>query len=118
VDERAAAPVVVPDAIPVAPPPPVFLAPPVAPPPAPPSEPLLSPTLADLYFGQGAYDKAIDVYEQLLSREPGNERYQARIAEARRAAHAPTSEARQARRIEIEAQIARLEQLLTLVKRA
>jgi len=87
-------------------------------PPVPPSEPLLSPTLAELYFGQGAFDQAIGVYEQLVVREPANEKLQARLAEVRRAAIAPSDKARQARRLEIEAQIARLEQLLTLVKRA
>ncbi len=87
---------------------------------APEPEPLLSPTLAELYFGQGALDKAVEVYEQLLGREPANERHRARLAEIRRAASppAPADDQRAARRQTIEAQIARLEQLLALVKRA
>jgi hypothetical protein len=53
--------------------------------PAAPVEPdqdaLLSPTLGELYFNQGFTDKAIDVYRELASREPGNERVAARLRE-------------------------------------
>ncbi len=115
------------EAVPPAAPPPVPAAPaPVAPlaPSAPaspasaPAEPLLSPTLAELYFGQGALDKALETYEQLLEREPTNERYRARLAEIRRSSPPAADEERSARRRVIEGQIMRLEQLLALVKRA
>jgi hypothetical protein len=108
------------------PPAPVEAAPPVAPPvatpvaaPAPP-EPLLSPTLAELYFSQGAADLARSTYEQLVQREPANERYRTRLDEIQRAASVPATgnDDRAARRRTIEAQIARLETLLAAVKRA
>ena len=93
-------PVAEPDPVPAAAPPPmaapVFeppaapdIPPPVAPPaparPAPPEaagqDALLSPTLGELYFNQGFTDKAIEVYRELASREPGNERVSARLRE-------------------------------------
>jgi hypothetical protein len=97
----------------------------VAPSPAPPapnpapSEPLLSPTLAELYFNQGAMEMARSAYEQLLQREPANERYRARLGEIGRAVtvRAAADEDRAARRRVIEGQIARLEQLLAAVRR-
>jgi tetratricopeptide (TPR) repeat protein len=50
--------------------------------PAPPPEPeLSSPTLAELYFDQGFFEKAIEVYRRLLQREPDNERLRARMNE-------------------------------------
>ena len=56
---------------------------PAAPPaePVPPAPDLSSATLAELYFNQGFTDKALDVYRQLVEREPGNERARARLAE-------------------------------------
>jgi hypothetical protein len=42
---------------------------------------LMSPTLAELYFNQGFLDKAIEVYRQLLEREPGNDRLERRLVE-------------------------------------
>ena len=42
---------------------------------------LSTPTLAELYFNQGFADKAIEVYKDLLGREPGNARAAARLAE-------------------------------------
>ena len=91
---------------------------------------LTSPTLAELYFTQGFTDKAIDVYRQLLEREPGNERARARLAElqaierhlrAEEARYADTSgppaDPRQARRQAIERTIARLEGLLSAIRR-
>jgi tetratricopeptide (TPR) repeat protein len=51
-------------------------------PPAPAPEPeLSSPTLAELYFDQGFFEKAIEVYRRLLQREPDNERLRARMNE-------------------------------------
>jgi hypothetical protein len=91
---------------------------------------LTSPTLAELYFTQGFTDKAIAVYRQLLEREPGNERAGARLAElqaierhlrAEEARYADTSgrplDPRQARREAIERTIARLEGLLSAIRR-
>ena len=88
--------------------------------PTPPPEPLLSPTLAELYFSQGATDLARSTYEQLVEREPTNERYRARLEEIRRALPAPgrADDDRATRRRAIEGQIARLEALLAVVKRA
>jgi hypothetical protein len=64
-------------AAPVTPPPA-----PAAPPPAATAEPeLSSPTLAELYFDQGFFEKAIEVYRRLLLREPDNERLLARMSE-------------------------------------
>jgi tetratricopeptide (TPR) repeat protein len=36
-------------------------------------DPLLSPTLASLYMSQGHYQKAADVYQKLLARDPSDE---------------------------------------------
>jgi hypothetical protein len=112
----APAPAPAPIAIPLA-----EVAPSPAPAPIPaPSEPLLSPTLAELYFNQGAMEMARSAYEQLLQREPANERYRARLDEIGRAvtSRAAADEDRAARRRVIERQIARLEQLLAAVRRA
>ncbi len=108
-----------------------------APPPAPsesPEEPvaeLASSTLAELYFNQGFTDKAIDVYGQLLEREPTNERARSRAAELQAlerhlraeeqrspavAASAP-QDPRAIRRAAIERTIARLEAMLAAVRR-
>jgi hypothetical protein len=83
------------DALRAAAPPPTVASPAAAPParPAAPLEPvaevverptepeLSSPTLAELYFDQGFFEKAIEVYRHLLQREPGNERLRARMGE-------------------------------------
>jgi hypothetical protein len=65
----------------------------------------------------------VEVYEQLILREPAHERHRARLVEIRRALApppppAPVDDGKAARRRAIEAQIARLEQMLALVKRA
>jgi tetratricopeptide (TPR) repeat protein len=103
--------------------------PPSAPPPAT-SEapPLSSSTLAELYFNQGFTRQAIDVYREILDREPGNERIRARIAELEAIAgpvegpapaKAPPGEDRKARRRRaIERTIGRLEGFLATVRRA
>jgi len=103
-----------------------------APPPAmaEPAPELASSTLAELYFNQGFNDKAIDVYRQLIEREPGNERAHARLtelqalerhlkAEEQRApAAAPAAQdPRAVRRAAIERTIARLEGMLAAVRR-
>jgi tetratricopeptide (TPR) repeat protein len=122
-------------------PPPVFA--PAPPPPAPPSrveaapapppeaDDLTSSTLAELYFNQGFTDKAIEVYRQLLQREPGNERGRTRLAElealerrleeeeSRAAPPAPGAfpDAAAARRQAIERTITRLEGLLSALRK-
>jgi tetratricopeptide (TPR) repeat protein len=92
---------------------------------------LTSSTLAELYFNQGFTDKAIEVYRQLLQREPGNERGRTRLGdlealerrikdEEARSASAPGSgaaDAAAARRQAIERTIARLEGLLTALRK-
>jgi hypothetical protein len=92
---------------------------------------LSSATLAELYFNQGFTDKALDVYRQLLQREPGNERARARVTEIEsldrhlraEEARAPqpeagaTADAGAGRRQAIERTIARLEGLLAAVKK-
>jgi hypothetical protein len=102
--------------------------------------PLSSSTLAELYLRQGFADRAIEVYQQLLQREPGNEQARARVAELsqRLATGAPAvsppaspppeapvavppldavQEERAGRRRDIERTIARLEELLATVRR-
>ena len=125
--EEPAAPAPAAFAEPVAPPAPV--AEPAAPTRAEPD--LSSSTLAELYFNQGFTDKALAVYQQLLQREPGNERARARVAEIEglekqlRAEESRGPEADQggaqdpaaARRQAIERTIARLESLLAAVKK-
>lgn len=63
-----------------APAPPASPTAPTAPAAAAPSS-LISPTLGELYFNQGFTEKAIEVYRQLAAREPGNERLSARLRE-------------------------------------
>jgi type II secretory pathway component HofQ len=118
-------------------PPPVFApAPPPPPPrteaaPAAEADELTSSTLAELYFNQGFTDKAIEVYRQLLQREPGNERGRTRLAElealerrlaeeearAAPAAGGGPADAAAKRRQAIERTIARLEGLLSALRK-
>jgi tetratricopeptide (TPR) repeat protein len=37
-------------------------------------------TLAEIYAGQGMFDRAIDIYQRLLERDPGNEVIRSRLA--------------------------------------
>jgi hypothetical protein len=103
---------------------------PSMPPPAPPAadEPrpdpagLSSSTLAELYFSQGFTDKAIEVYRELLLREPENERARGRVTElmglqAQRAREDAGVDGHDPRRARIERTIAKLEDLLTALKR-
>lgn len=134
-------PIPVPErAVPAAPPlpPPVFAPspPPPTPPrmdvaPAPEADELTSSTLAELYFNQGFTDKAIEVYRQLLQREPRNQHGRTRLAElealerrleeeeARVAAPAGggPADAATARRQAIERTITRLEGLLAALRK-
>ena len=98
--------------------------------------PLSSSTLAELYFNQGFVAKCIEVYRQLVEREPGNERARARLTEleardrhlrpeegqgrpAAAPAAAPVSDPdpRARRREAIERTIQRLESFLAAVRR-
>lgn len=82
---------------------------------------LASPTLAEIYFGQGAYDQAIETYEEVLRREPANDAARARLAEigALVAEQALAAEAggAEGRRAVLLRTIARLEALLVAVGR-
>jgi hypothetical protein len=92
---------------------------------------LTSSTLAELYFNQGFTDKAVEVYRQLLQREPGNERGRTRLAELEaleqrleeeEARAAPPegggpADGAAARRQAIERTIARLEGLLAALRK-
>ena len=119
-----------------APPPAEPSAPPAAPPAAPapptvstattPAAELTSPTLAELYFKQGFTEKAVEVYRQLLDREPGNERFRARLGELERESTAPAAAPLErpahapdpaARRVALERTIARLEGMLSAIGR-
>ena len=44
---------------------------------------LASPTLAQLYFDQGSFERAAQIYEELLGREPGNARLAEGLKESR-----------------------------------
>ena len=102
----------------------------------------MSPTLAELYFNQGFTDKAVEVYRQLLDREPDNDRLRRRLHElqapaaaaapavapavvpAMPAAPAPTATAAPGppsdaaiRRVALERTIARLEGMLAAIKK-
>jgi tetratricopeptide (TPR) repeat protein len=98
--------------------------------PAPPAEPpaLSSSTLAELYFNQGFTDQAVEVYKELLQREPDNERVRARLAEITSvdrgpqagtppASGGPTADPRAERRRVLEQTIARFEDMLAAIKR-
>jgi tetratricopeptide (TPR) repeat protein len=88
---------------------------------------LSSSTLAELYFNQGFTRQAVDVYRELLEREPGNERIAARIVELeaieRELEGGPPAPAvvqadpKVLRREAIERTITRLEGLLAAVRR-
>lgn len=104
-----------------------------------PAPTLSSSTLAELYFNQGFLEKAVEVYRQLLEREPSNERARARLTELEalerhlQAAAAPgppspappgapapaagEADVRRRRREAIQRTIARLEGLLAAVRR-
>jgi len=88
---------------------------------------IVSPTIAELYFGQGHIDKAIDVYRRLLRGGPENEKARRRLLELEaldrrmREEAAPgtaaTGLSREERRAAIERTIARLEALLTVLRK-
>jgi tetratricopeptide (TPR) repeat protein len=95
---------------------------------------LVSSTLAELYFNQGFIDKAIEVYRQLVEREPANQRAKVRLGELQELEHpvragsgdgrlsaglaaTPVANARVRRREVIQRTIARLEGLLAAARR-
>ncbi|MGH1363822.1 MAG: tetratricopeptide repeat protein [Calditrichia bacterium] len=41
--------------------------------------PILSPTLGEIYIAQGRFEEAIEVFQQLLEKDPGNQRFQKKI---------------------------------------
>ncbi len=45
--------------------------------------PILTPTIGEIYIAQGRFDDAIDVFEQLLEKEPDNQRYQKKIKDVK-----------------------------------
>jgi tetratricopeptide (TPR) repeat protein len=109
------------------PPPWVDPAAPRPPEPVPASPEIASSTLAELYFSQGVTGKAIEVYRQVLLREPENERARLRLAELERSEPAPPLEAATApsatrdsgvgRRAVIQRTIGQLEAMLTAVRK-
>jgi tetratricopeptide (TPR) repeat protein len=94
--------------------------------PAPAAE-IVSSTLAELYFSQGVTEKAIEVYRQVLAREPGNDRARGRLAELERldrhlqeeesSGAAPEGDPRERRRAAIQRAIERLEVMLAAVRK-
>ena len=88
---------------------------------------LASATLGELYSSQGHPDKAIEVYRQVVEREPTNERARARLAELVAAAAPPEFDASaaaaasalstEARRAAIWRTIRHLEGMLAAVRR-
>jgi len=88
---------------------------------------IVSSTLAELYFKQGFTEKAIEVYRQLVRREPGNHQAGTRLAELetfeRKARAEVIAEPLAAgdpqvrRRRSVQQTIARLEGLLAAVRR-
>jgi tetratricopeptide (TPR) repeat protein len=102
---------------PAAPPPP-----PAAPAPEAASGELMSATLAELYFKQGFAEKAVEVYRQLIEREPENDRLRRRLAELQdtRPAPAPASDAgtdQTSRKVALERTIAKLEGMLAAIRK-
>jgi tetratricopeptide (TPR) repeat protein len=94
---------------------------PPSPGPAGPQASLASPTLAELYLSQGLAGRAADVYRQVLDREPGNDTARARLAAIESADDdAPVAPAPQpgGRRAAAERTIARLEGLLSAIRRS
>jgi cytochrome c-type biogenesis protein CcmH/NrfG len=77
--------------------------------------------MAELYFEQGFYSQAVEVYQEVLKREPDNERARSRLAEieplARGQDAPPSPDAHALRRQALERTISRLEQLLATVQR-
>jgi tetratricopeptide (TPR) repeat protein len=92
---------------------------------------IASPTLAELYLNQGFTDRAIQVYRQVMLREPGNDRALARLTELETLGHpvpevatvadvpgSPSpADPREARREGLQRAITGLEKLLASVRK-
>ncbi|HYU41777.1 MAG TPA: tetratricopeptide repeat protein, partial [Vicinamibacteria bacterium] len=85
------------------------------------SSELMSATLAELYFKQGFAEKAVEVYRQLVEREPENDRLSRRLAELQDTrsapAAAPHAGTEASRRVALERTIAKLEGMLAAIKK-
>jgi tetratricopeptide (TPR) repeat protein len=82
---------------------------------------LASPTLAELYLKQGETARALEMYEQLLARDPGNRGLVARVAEVRGLGArpgAPMATEAAGRAGQVRRAVARLERLLAAVRAA
>jgi hypothetical protein len=77
--------------------------------------PFSSSTLAELYYQQGLVERAVDVYRQLVTQDPANEKARLRLVELESAEGAPDERA--TRRRALERTIAGLESLLAAVQR-
>jgi hypothetical protein len=95
----------------------------------------MSATLAELYFNQGFVEKAVEVYRQLIDRDPDNDRLRRRLAELQHPRQAPPSRAAEpapavaitavaspgadpaSRRAALERTIARLEGMLAAIRK-
>jgi tetratricopeptide (TPR) repeat protein len=126
----AAAPLPAPEPTAAQPPPPPPAAPAAAPAPVAAVEDaeLNTVTLAELYLSQGVMDKAMEVYRQVLERDPHNERARTRLSEiealdrriSAEQALGPAeagADPQSARRAAIERTITKLEGLLTALRR-
>jgi tetratricopeptide (TPR) repeat protein len=83
----------------------------------PPGAELASPTLAELYFEQGSFERAAEIYEELLAREPGNARFAARLQDARARKGLRAEPGQRGKREELlRRAIARLEELRSRVR--
>lgn len=45
--------------------------------------PILTPTIGEIYIAQGRFNEAIDVFEQLLEKDPDNQKFQRKIKDIR-----------------------------------
>jgi tetratricopeptide (TPR) repeat protein len=81
---------------------------------------LASPTLAELYLKQGSPARALEMYQTLLARDPGNQGLQARVAELRNVAGRSVTRGKSAggREAQVRRAVARLEGLLAAVRSA
>jgi len=48
-------------------------------------DPFITATLAELYASQGFLESALDIYQELLKKEPGNKEYEKRVSELKKA---------------------------------
>jgi hypothetical protein len=93
----------------------------IEPPAAEPARPMSTSTMAEIYFDQGLFARAVEVYEEVLEREPLNDRARARLIEVKAMALTldgpPGPDPRAERRQAIQRTISKLEQMLAAVRR-